>query len=320
MFHGFHEIFEYIIETYPFPVNQQFLADQIEISMFAISSMFLVLGSLHRGNFIFTPGTYYVGGSLVLTSLYFVWLPDLPTFEGIHKPIEFLFLKTNGHRLLFGLFMGVIPVIVFAYLTIHLYKLNNKYKNTKLRSRMIRTSIAMIASFLFMLAEGFTYSDPNIVIIKAIAALLILSIPINIISTKKMGLKSLLIFNKGGLSLYSYIFDQHGAHDTNALTIISGFLSAVQVFSQEEMKQGGIKTLQSQLGTVIFSHNSGIIAGLISEIQNPDLETTLTEFLSEFVNHFDQQLKTLDNNGLVDLEEFAEAKEIVLEKFIAFMN
>ena len=314
--HGLHEIFEYLFE-----VNQATLdptlfyyAELTEISLFAISAVLLVIASLQRVNKVEPPWTYYLGIALLFPILYFTWLPDKSVFDLVHKSIFIGILETNLHRLLFGLIFGLVPVIVFSFLSINLSRLQSSVKNSLIKTKRNRVILATFAAITFLFFEGFVFEDPNILIIKALAALFILIIPVDILLSKSAGLKSLIVFDASGRMLFGHSFAK--SQDTDELAVISGFMSALGTFSQEEIDQGKMKTLQLAQGSLIFSHQANLTAGLLSLTSSSQIENELRNFLSEFIVRFKEPLK--HSERYIDLEEFDEATELVIERFIIF--
>ncbi|MFW9996504.1 MAG: hypothetical protein ACFFD4_30955 [Candidatus Odinarchaeota archaeon] len=316
-FHGLHEIVEYVVESLTLTPLELHLAEQIEISMFAISAVLLVVASLQRSNLFSSPWSYYTGISLLFPILYYTWLPDAQTLQGLQATISFGFLITNFQRLLFGLIFGAVSVLVFLYISADLIKIASRHKNKQLKARRNRMVLATLAAFIFMLSEGFVIEDQNILLVKAITALAILIIPIDLFISQKVGLKTLIVFDSAGRMLFGYNFTRStGEQEMDALIMTTAFLSAMGTFSQEEIQQGRMKMIKSQKGMILFTHDSGITAGLMTEFTTPQVELTLNEFLTDFIGSHSDVLA--DQARFTDLEVFKSTDQIVRDKFVMF--
>jgi len=112
-------------------------------------------------------------------------------------------------------------------------------------------------------------------------------------SYKPLDFTLLLVSEEGGLPIFDYSFQKIDI--STELTLLSGALTAVASFMNETMKEKGDLNLVRHGNHFILTDkekNTGVSAALFSNKQDPELQRTLTEFLTRFCKTYSKELKT----------------------------
>lgn len=129
-------------------------------------------------------------------------------------------------------------------------------------------------------------------------------------SYKPLDFTLLLVIEEGGLPIFDYTF--HKKLDTEIeLTLLSGALKAVSSFMSETMKdKGDLNLVRHGNHFILTEIKSGVSAAIFSNKQDPELQSTLREFLVQFYTKYHETLKTWTGvrslfDGAVDIAEEA---------------
>ncbi|MFX0087278.1 MAG: MFS transporter [Candidatus Hodarchaeota archaeon] len=120
----------------------------------------------------------------------------------------------------------------------------------------------------------------------------------------------LLVIEEGGLPIFDYTFHKN-LDITIELTLLSGALTAVSSFMNETMKEKGDLNLVRHGNHFILTDKNketGISAAIFSNKQDPELHTTLHEFLEKFCETYSDIYKTWNGSkslfdGAIDIAE-----------------
>ncbi|MCK5606848.1 MFS transporter [Candidatus Pacearchaeota archaeon] len=127
-------------------------------------------------------------------------------------------------------------------------------------------------------------------------------------SYKPLDFTLLLVIEEGGLPIFDYTFNKKMETQIE-LTLLSGALKALSSFMSETMKDKGELNLVRHGNHFILTEiKDGISAAIFSNKQDPELQTTLREFLEQFCTRYEKTLETWGGikslfDGGVDIAE-----------------
>ncbi|TXT66914.1 MAG: conserved membrane protein of unknown function [Promethearchaeota archaeon] len=117
----------------------------------------------------------------------------------------------------------------------------------------------------------------------------------------------MIIYDENGLLLYSYQWIKSNFD----LNLITGFLTALQSFSDEALKKGKISEIILEEGVLILEQSHSIIIGLLTSKTSKLLRTSLDKFFMEFQAKY----KNIIEDESRDLLEFESAIELIKKYF-----
>ncbi len=127
-------------------------------------------------------------------------------------------------------------------------------------------------------------------------------------SYKPLDFTLLLVIEEGGLPIFDYKFNKKLEMKIE-LTLLAGALKAVSSFMSETMKdKGDLNLVRHGNHFILTEIKDGISAAIFSNKQDPELQTTLREFLEQFCTRYDKTLETWGGikslfDGAVDIAE-----------------
>ncbi|MHA2245204.1 MAG: MFS transporter [Candidatus Hodarchaeales archaeon] len=111
-------------------------------------------------------------------------------------------------------------------------------------------------------------------------------------SYKPLDFTLLLVIEEGGLPIFDYTFNKK-LETQIELPLLSGALKAVSSFMSETMKdKGDLNLVRHGNHFILTEIKDGISAAIFSNKQDPELQTTLREFLEQFCTKYEKTLET----------------------------
>ena len=127
-------------------------------------------------------------------------------------------------------------------------------------------------------------------------------------SYKPLDFTLLLVIEEGGLPIFDYKFNKKLEMKIE-LTLLAGALKAVSSFMSETLKdKGDLNLVRHGNHFILTEIKDGISAAIFSNKQDPELQTTLREFLEQFCTRYEKTLETWGGikslfDGAVDIAE-----------------
>jgi hypothetical protein len=127
-----------------------------------------------------------------------------------------------------------------------------------------------------------------------------------------------IIFHRSGILLYSYNFETGEETDESLLkgSILIGINHILSNFINKKDQLGLIK-MQNRDIIFEYDNNHGYALLLITNHKNSFINKAVSRFMKKFTSLNKEKLKNL--TGLIDVSEFRNAKEIILEFFEPFI-
>jgi len=132
-------------------------------------------------------------------------------------------------------------------------------------------------------------------------------------------LYNLIIFHKSGILLFSYDFDTDTEFDESLLkgSILIGLNHILANFLSQKDQLNLIKLKTRDL-ILEYDNKLGYAILLITNQKNKIIERAVKLFMDKFTTLNKQKLENL--NGLIDVSEFQNAKDIMFEFFKPFLK
>ena len=127
-----------------------------------------------------------------------------------------------------------------------------------------------------------------------------------------------IIFHKSGILLYSYNFKTGQETDESLLkgSILIGINHILSSFINKKDQLNLIK-MKSRDIILEYDNNLGFALLLTADQKNPFIDKAVNNFMKKFTFLNGEKLKNL--NGLIDISEFGNATELILEYFNPFI-
>ncbi|MFX1593070.1 MAG: hypothetical protein ACFFCL_10280 [Promethearchaeota archaeon] len=127
-----------------------------------------------------------------------------------------------------------------------------------------------------------------------------------------------IIFHRSGILLYSYNFETNEETDDSLLkgSILIGINHILSNFFDKKDQLGLIK-MQNRDIILEYDTNHGYALLLTTDHKNAYIDKAVNNFMNRFTLLNKEKLKSL--NGLIDVSEFGNAKEIIMEFFEPFI-
>ncbi|MFX0155759.1 MAG: hypothetical protein ACFE9Q_14655 [Candidatus Hodarchaeota archaeon] len=127
-----------------------------------------------------------------------------------------------------------------------------------------------------------------------------------------------IIFHRSGILLYSYNFETGVETDDSLLkgSILIGINHILSNFFNKKDQLGLIK-MQNRDIILEYDNNHGYALLLTTNHKNDYIDKAVSNFMDKFTKMNQEKLKKL--NGLIDVSEFGNAKQIITEYFHPFI-
>ncbi len=121
-------------------------------------------------------------------------------------------------------------------------------------------------------------------------------------------LNRILVRDKNGYPL----FDQDWSKSKINEQVFTGFLNAIQLMSDEVVNLGGLLDIDLKEGILMIHESRYVSVGLVSSHSSKFLRNSLTHFIEDFEEMFEQLLK----QGVTDPKKY-ESAYLLIEKYFA---
>ena len=127
-----------------------------------------------------------------------------------------------------------------------------------------------------------------------------------------------IIFHRSGILLYSYNFETGEETDESLLkgSILIGINHILSNFIDRKDQLNLIKMKNRDI-ILEYDNNHGYALLLTANHKNTFIDKAVNSFMTKFTSLNKEKLKSL--NGLIDVSEFRNAKEIIIENFEPFI-
>ncbi|MFW9948415.1 MAG: hypothetical protein ACFFDX_16430, partial [Candidatus Odinarchaeota archaeon] len=131
-------------------------------------------------------------------------------------------------------------------------------------------------------------------------------------------LKNIIIFNKNGICLYNYSFEQKDVFkgeadetDFDEDLVAGAFSGVITIISEITHTKRQLRQIQKEEATLIFSYGKFHIVALIASMDLPVLFKKIDEFSRDFEQKFSKELKNFQGN----VKHFEPAKFLIIKYF-----
>ncbi|MCK4480057.1 MAG: hypothetical protein KAV01_05985, partial [Candidatus Lokiarchaeota archaeon] len=128
-----------------------------------------------------------------------------------------------------------------------------------------------------------------------------------------------IIFHRSGILLYSYNFETGQETDESLLkgSILIGINHILSNFIDKKDQLNLIKMKNRDI-ILEYDNTHGYALLLTANHKNKFIDKAVNSFMTKFTSLNGEKLKNL--NGLIDVSEFRNAKEIIIENFEPFIK
>ena len=233
----------------------------------------------------------------------------------------YYYVFQNVNLLILIIFFCIAIVLLMWYIGIKNYsKIRNKELKPILSLFLISYSFYILVYIGYITTNFFFFRTLHLfcLIINGIFSLYIIISKPNFFTILDNKIYDFIIFHKSGILLYSFSFET-GKETEESLLKGSILIGINHILNSLIDKKDQLTLIKMKERDIIFEYNNelGIAILLITNYKNIVIEKAVKNFMDKFIEENKEKLYNL--NGLIDISEFRDTKDIIKEYFSPFI-